>query len=609
MVRIFEAGERDFNNNGLVVVNPIKCKVTHELEGDFYLDLTCGKEYLDYIKPSYLVVAPTPQGDQAFRIKSVTKTGAKIEAKAWHVMYDLQNYLILAAYSTDSTCENALLWSASKADRTCPFRFSSDIETINTYTALMVDMLTAVQEIAKLYKGHIIPDNWNISVNSTVGTDNQITISYGKNLEELTAEYDFSDVCTKVLPVGKDETIITELYLEGPTQYDVPYSRVVTFEQDIEPESYEVSGVVNWSAYESALESNLIDLAYEYLQEHQYPVVNYTLKGKPEMVSDVGDIIEVKDKRIGVDLLTQVISYEYDSVSGAYVSLEFGNFTNSLRNLLDNLKTDVINQTNYTVQNSVSKVNNSLITVKEDLTYHIEGGFAAIIGGMLYIGDASPVRDSTVVYKWNSGGLSRSETGMRGPFRPVINSAGSFSVYDGSTVRGELSADNGLYVYDADGNTSATLNSTDGLQIYNTDGDVATIATDQLLHVKGINLGPYINGEQIKCGANQWLMGYIITASTPKTLRFTVNTPRAVPYNKRLTVTSLKLQITQDGDLIYNLDDVATNSNYTVTVDSRTADWQNSLTITVEARSSAYYYSVHGVVAVTLKSLEISVAD
>lgn len=607
MVRIFEAGETDFSNNGLVVINPIKCKVTHKLEGDFYLDLTCGKEYLDYIQPSYLVVAPTPQGDQAFRIKSVTKTGARIEAKAWHVMYDLQNYLVFAAIVSNKNCEDALLYAKSRTDTTCPFSLTSDIETTNSYTGSRKDMLTVLQEIANLYGGHIIPDNWSIAVNSSIGVDNQITISYGKNLEELTAEYDFSDVCTKVLPIGKDDITLPSYYLSGPTQYDVPYSRVVTFEQDIDPENYKVDDVVSWQSYQNALRNDLREKATAYLQEHQYPVVNYTLKGKPEMVSDVGDIIQVKDKRIGVDLLTQVISYEFDCIREAYVSLEFGNFTDSLGTLLDNLKTSIINETNYTVQNSVSTVNNSLINKTETLTSSIEGGYAAIIDGVLYIGNQSPVEDATVVYRWGSDGLSRSEDGLTGTYCPVLNSGGDYSVYDNGVLRAKLSANNGLYLYNSNGDLSLVLDR-GGLEIRNSDGDAVTMATDQLFYVNDIDLGPYNTGNRIRCTDNQWLMGYITTSAVPERLRFTIILPRALPYNKTLTVESLKLNIMQDGDVLYNLGDVATNSNYTVTVASRSDGWLNSLTIMVEANSSAYF-SIHGVVAVTVKGLEITVAD
>ena len=62
----------------------------------------------------------------------------------------------------------------------------------------------AIDTIAERWGGHIVRNGFRISVLQSIGVDNGITIEYGKNLKSLTADYDFSNVCTKILPVGKD---------------------------------------------------------------------------------------------------------------------------------------------------------------------------------------------------------------------------------------------------------------------------------------------------------------------------------------------------------------------------------------------------------------------
>ena len=93
MIRIFSAADTDFTSNGEVVIsNATKANVRKADNGDYYLDFECGLEYVDYIVANNIIVAPTPQGDQAFRITSFDATRKKITTKAWHIFYDSANY-------------------------------------------------------------------------------------------------------------------------------------------------------------------------------------------------------------------------------------------------------------------------------------------------------------------------------------------------------------------------------------------------------------------------------------------------------------------------------------------------------------------------------------
>ena len=88
MIKVFGQTDTSFGSNGDVVLRPLKAKVHKEDNGDFYLDLETGLEYVDYLVEGNIVVAPTPQGEQAFRVGNVTKTKSKLTTKAYHVFYD-----------------------------------------------------------------------------------------------------------------------------------------------------------------------------------------------------------------------------------------------------------------------------------------------------------------------------------------------------------------------------------------------------------------------------------------------------------------------------------------------------------------------------------------
>ena len=88
MIKVFGQTDTSFASNGDIVLQPLKAKVHKEDNGAYYLDLETGLEYVDYFVEGNIVVAPTPQGEQAFRIGNVQKTKSKLTSKCYHVFFD-----------------------------------------------------------------------------------------------------------------------------------------------------------------------------------------------------------------------------------------------------------------------------------------------------------------------------------------------------------------------------------------------------------------------------------------------------------------------------------------------------------------------------------------
>ena len=382
MIRVFQSNDKNYISNGDIVLQPTKCRVKNADNGDFVLEMTCNTEYNDFLQANNIIVAPTPAGDQAFRIRNITKKDKKLEIKAPHVYYDADNYLIADSYAVDKACQQALDHFNAATDTQSPFSMYSDVETVETFRCVRKSLKECIETVLERWGGHLKRNNWEISILSEIGTDNGITIQYKKNLKELTATYDWSKVCTKVLPVGKDGILLDEKYLYSRKQYKIPFTKTVSFNQDINQEDYDTE-----TEYKNALKADLREQAAEYLKTSCYPSVNYTLKGNPEKVTDIGDVIEVKDERIGVDIMTQVISYEYDTITQKYISLEFGNFANTLNNLLANItgSTDatvtksaqaVTEETNLTIDKALAK---SSAQIAAQTDQKIENSASAVI--------------------------------------------------------------------------------------------------------------------------------------------------------------------------------------------------------------------------------------
>ena len=127
MIKVFSQTDHTFNSNGDVVLQAVRAKIRKEDNASFYLELETGLEYINYLIPNNIVVANTPQGEQAFRISNVTKTKYKLNVRADHIFYDAENYLIQDSYVVDKNCVDALNHLSDATEPQNPFIFVSDI--------------------------------------------------------------------------------------------------------------------------------------------------------------------------------------------------------------------------------------------------------------------------------------------------------------------------------------------------------------------------------------------------------------------------------------------------------------------------------------------------
>ena len=358
MIKVFAPSDRDFSSNGDAVIQPLRAKVHKEDNGDYYLDLMTGLEYAKYMEEGNIIVANTPQGYQPFRVSNVQKTNNKITTKAWHIFYDAEDYVIADSYVVDKNCEDALNHLNRATSPESPFTVWSDISRVDSFRCVRQSLYSAINVVRERWGGHLVRDGFTIGLKDTIGQDNGITVEYKKNLREISAEEDWTDVVTQLLPVGKDGILLNEInpsediFVYSSLQYNIPYAKSLSFSQDINredfPSDYE---------YKKALVANLKRQAQDYVNVNCLPKVNYTLKANLERVTDIGDTIEVKDNRLGVSMLTNVIAFDYDCILDKYTEIEFGNFRPKLSNLLT---TVTVSASSIASETATAKVDASL---------------------------------------------------------------------------------------------------------------------------------------------------------------------------------------------------------------------------------------------------------
>lgn len=493
MIKLFGQTDTTFASNGDLTIIPLKALVHKEDNGDYYLELTTSLKYVNDLTEGRIIVAPTPQGEQTFRVGNVQQTKNKLYTKCWHTFYDSENYLIEDARAVDKNLNDALDWFNSSTTPESPFTTLSDVSTVATLYVVRKSLYEAIQEsIERWGSGHLVRDKFNIQIRENIGQDNGVTVRYGKNLKDITVEYNWDNVVTQLLPTGYDGIMLDDKYVTSDIQYAIPYTKTVHFDQNIDQEPYmDGDGNLDEEAYQQALKDDLAVQAQNYISANSVPQVNYTMSANLEKITDIGDTVEVIDERLGLEITTNVISFDYDCILGKYKQLEFGNFKKTLSNLVSN----ITNTTNEIVQNAAETIQVTLGQELEQATDQIwaslGNSYVIYEGDKILVVDSLPKETATNVIMINNGGIAFSQTGINGTFNSAWTIDGTLNMQainvinftadliKGGTLKlGSVLNQSGiLEVYDNTNTLIAELNN-NGLKMYGQDGSYVLMNND-----------------------------------------------------------------------------------------------------------------------------------
>lgn len=493
MIKLYGQTDTTFTNNGDVVILPLRASVHKEDNGDFYLDLTTSLKYADDLTEGRIVIAPTPQGEQAFRVGNVQKTKHKITTRCWHLFYDTKNYLIEDSYVTQNNCNYALDHLNNATTPESPFTTLSDVATTASYRCVRTSYYEAIQTVIERWGGHLVCDNFNIEVRDQIGQDNGVTVRYGKNLKDITVEYNWDNVVTQLMPVGYDGIMLEDKYIYGDISYDLPYTKCVHFNQNIDQDEYkDASGNVDQEAYAAALRADLFAQAQAYIEINQLPQVNYQLSANLEKITDIGDTIEVDDERLGVKITTQVIVYDYDCILGKYTNLEFGNFRRQLSNLMANITTQTQQIVEQSSQELQITLTDELAQAQDQIWAALGSSYVIYEGDKILVVDSLPKETATNVIMINNGGIAFSQTGINGTFNSAWTIDGTLNMqainvinFTADLIKGgtlklgsKLNQAGLLQVYD-EANTLIGQLDKDGLKMFGQDGSYVVMNEEE----------------------------------------------------------------------------------------------------------------------------------
>ena len=415
MIKLFGITDTILTSNGDLILQPIKAKVHCEDNGAYYLDLECGLEYVDVLTEGRIIAADVPGGTQAFRVGNVSKTNLKLSTRAYHVYYDAKNYLVVDSYVKNKGGNAALdqLNTAAVGGAGSPFVTVSDVTTVQNYRCVRKSLLEAFSEVTERWGGHLVRDNWNVELRTTIGQDLGVTVRYRKNIQSINATENWDGVVTKLLPVGKDGILLNavdpnaSLYVESAQQYERPYVKAVNFSQSLERGEEEAE-----EDYKARLVADLAYQAQQYVDQYCFPSVNYQVKANLEKITGVGDVVEVIDERLGLNLTTNVISYDYDAVLGKYTNVELGNFRDSIDGLMGKINQSVAKTVNTELTTATAAMTEELREATAKILAGFENSYVIYNGNEILIVDTLPKENATYAIRINSAGIGFSDSGI-----------------------------------------------------------------------------------------------------------------------------------------------------------------------------------------------------
>jgi len=419
MISVYPADERYFSDNGIKILKPLQAIVTKEDNGEYKIEMVDTVDNIEYYQAGMIIRTDTPWGKQGFRLSNPIIENNRITVEGKHLYFDLANYLIADSYIVDKNCNDALDHLKLGCDTTPPFTFSSNITEINSFRCVRKSFEEAIPTIIERWGGHLIRDNWSVTINAEIGQDRGVTLVYGKDITSISQEENWDDVVTKILPVGKDGLTLPEVYISlSETLYDIPYSKVISFDQDnIDPADYtDEEGVLDETTYNNALEDDLRTKANEYLQNNKFPKVNYAVETYITDVSDVGDTIYVKHPKCKINIITNVILIEYDCILNKYTQIEFGNFRIKLKDLISKVSEQVEEQVNQKQDKKISFLQDELQMATSKIWGAMGNSYVIYDGDKILVVDTLPKENATNVIMINSGGIGFSNTGINGTF-------------------------------------------------------------------------------------------------------------------------------------------------------------------------------------------------
>lgn len=432
---LFAENSTIFTTNGIGrLSDAISCDVLEERNGQYELSMVypvSGEHSEDIVVRSIIVAKPSQGGNiQPFRVYKISKPiNGKYTISAYHISYDLNKNVSMpfSVTASSSACSQALAALKSNAVESCPFSFSTDVTTVNSYNqkapASMRSRLGGTEgSILDQFHGEYEWDVYDVILHKNRGTDKDIPLRYGKNITDIKQEEEISQTITGIVPYWMDN--------EGNNLVTLPERAVYSPNASLYPQKLTVPMDFS-SDYEE-------QPTVAQLRTHAQAYVNQSGIGIPKVSIDVSfvnladtdeykdllelqavnlcDTIPVQFEPLGIDTTAKIVKTEYDVLAEKYKKITVGSLRSNLASTINEQNNSIVTETSAKFQ----KVGNEIDNATAWLTS--SGGYVVAVKNndgswkeLLFLDD-NDIDDAVNVLRINENGIGFSSNGVSGPY-------------------------------------------------------------------------------------------------------------------------------------------------------------------------------------------------
>lgn len=497
---LYDQSEKLFVSGGLgFLANCTRCQVSQERNGIFEceFDYPITGPLYDKIQERAIVFAThDDSGDpQPFDIyaRSAPINGL-VTFYAHHISYRLSNAVVMPFSATSCADAMAKIQANLITDRDDDFTFWTDKTTVGDYAKTVPSICRTTLggeegSLLDIYgKGDYEFDKFAVKLYQNKGVDTDVEIRYGKNLTNIEHKVDNSASYNAIVPYWLNEVDGTLVTLpEGYVSYNDGTAYIVAIPFPMN-EYFET--VPSVSAMRTKAQQ-LLDTSDAWEPSEGFSV-NFVQLWQTEEYEDYAplqrvnlcDTVRVYYPELGVNAVREkVVKTVYNTLLDRYDEITLNELPTTLTELTQQ-QISVETSGNVTAEGMRAAINLAVQLVRGGL-----GGYIAMpadangLPQLIYLLDQPNVNDAVNVIRLGSDGISRSSSGITGPFTTIISMAGAITGNLNGNVIGNLTGNvTGDVAGDLTGNVFVVLSGTTLGQLI-----AMTIGGENVLGFKAIN--------------------------------------------------------------------------------------------------------------------------
>lgn len=431
-----------FTTNGVGrLSDAISCEVMEARNGEYELEMEyplTGAHFGDITHSAIIAAIPSHGGTlQAFRIYKITKPiSGRVKISARHISYQL-SFIPVSPFTAQGLAA-ALAAFKTNAAETCPFTLTADFTSTASYA---VPIPTSIRSylggqrgsILDVYGGEWEWDNYSIKLHKNRGSDNGVTLRYGKNITDLKQEESIANTYTGIYPYWKSSegqmVTLPEKVIHASTASSFPFQRTLvkdfTEQFDNAPTAEQLRTYTNRYIAANNIGIPSVGVSVSFVnfsdtEEYKGILALQTVK--------LCDTITVIFEQLGVEVKAKVTKTVWDVLAERYKSIEVGDRQTSLSGTIEEQIETV--KTAPWVDELQSSIDRATGVLGSGLRGHVvinrnEEGYANEI---LFL-DSDNLYQAQNVIRINNAGIGFSTCGYGGPYANAW------------TIDGELDAD------------------------------------------------------------------------------------------------------------------------------------------------------------------------